>query len=134
MPTVCFANERSCEEGVGAELTVTHHGPAVLGSEVIITATLELIDGNSVTCAYQAKVGERLIASGKVKQKIINRLGTNLTSEELDKLVEDYPYCSVLQFYLLHHAVIDRSLFPSCLCYGAFRASRCTTNYCSVLV
>lgn len=67
------------EEGIGTFLNIEHQSPALVGQEVIFTATLEELKGNSVICSYEAKVGDRLIAIGKTGQKVlpkekINRL------------------------------------------------------------
>lgn len=59
------------EEGIGTLLSINHHSPALLGSEVKFIATLETINGNEVICSYEAYVGDRLIASGVQGQKII---------------------------------------------------------------
>ncbi|MBS1774094.1 MAG: hypothetical protein JST82_14640 [Bacteroidetes bacterium] len=69
------------EEGIGTGLTVTHHAPALMGQEVIFTATLAEVNKNEVVVDYTAKVGDRLVASGKTWQKIIKK-------EKLDALFE----------------------------------------------
>ena len=61
------------EEGIGTFLYVDHHAPAVIGSEVVIESILESVEGNHVIAAYKAKVGERLIASGRTGQKIVRK-------------------------------------------------------------
>lgn len=73
------------EEGIGTFLHVQHHCPALIGSEVVFTATLEAVEGNNVTCTFEAHVNQRLIASGKTGQKILKkekleRLFTSLQS------------------------------------------------------
>lgn len=67
------------EEGIGTGINVSHHSPALVGQEVLFTATLTEVNNNEIVTEYTAKVGERLIASGKQWQKI-------LTREKLDKL------------------------------------------------
>ncbi|WNJ19177.1 thioesterase, FlK family [Pontibacter sp. G13] len=59
------------EEGVGAALTIEHVSPAVLGSEVLITATIESIVKRTITCSWEAKVRDRLVAKGTQVQKIV---------------------------------------------------------------
>jgi len=61
------------EEGVGTELVVRHQGPAFEGEEIIFTATVRLLLGNELVCTYEARVGDRLIATGETGQKIIKR-------------------------------------------------------------
>jgi len=61
------------EEGIGTFVTVEHRSPALIGQEVVFTATLESITGNHVICTYEAKVGNRLIASGRQGQKILKK-------------------------------------------------------------
>lgn len=67
------------EEGIGTGITVEHHAPALIGQEVIFTATLTAVNGNEVVTGYEAKVNGRLIASGIQKQKILKK-------EKLEKL------------------------------------------------
>jgi predicted thioesterase len=61
------------EEGIGTYLTIDHKGPAFVGEEIIFTAQVEALQGNELICSYEAKVGERLIATGKTGQKILKR-------------------------------------------------------------
>lgn len=61
------------EEGVGTFLTVDHKSPAFVGEEVIFTATVEKIDRNELICNIAAKVGDRLIATGKTGQKMFKK-------------------------------------------------------------
>ncbi|WP_291913414.1 hypothetical protein [Chitinophaga sp. CB10] len=61
------------EEGIGAALSVEHHAPALNGSTVLFTATIESILHHTVTCTYTATVGNRLIASGRQVQKILKK-------------------------------------------------------------
>lgn len=67
------------EEGIGTFLTVTHHSPAMIGSQVDFISTVKSIIGNEIICAYEAKVGDRLIANGETGQKILKK-------EKLEKL------------------------------------------------
>jgi fluoroacetyl-CoA thioesterase len=61
------------EEGIGTGITVTHHSPALMGQEVIFTATLTEVNRNEVITDYTAKVGDRLIADGRQWQKILKK-------------------------------------------------------------
>ncbi|MBZ0097478.1 MAG: hypothetical protein K8F30_00260 [Taibaiella sp.] len=61
------------EEGIGTGITVTHHSPALMGQEVIFTATLTEVNKNEVVVGYTAHIGDRLVASGKTWQKILKR-------------------------------------------------------------
>lgn len=69
------------EEGIGTGITVTHHAPALMGQEVVFTATLAAVNKNEVVVDYTAHVGDRLIGSGKTWQKILKK-------EKLDRLFE----------------------------------------------
>lgn len=61
------------EEGIGTFLNIEHASPALLGSNVNFTATLLKIEGNSIICAFEAHVGNRLIAKGQTGQKILKK-------------------------------------------------------------
>ena len=67
------------EEGIGTFLHVNHHSPAIIGNTVKFNANFNRLEGNHVICNFEAKVGERLIASGQTGQKIIKK-------EKLEKL------------------------------------------------
>lgn len=69
------------EEGIGTFLTINHKSPALVGSTVIITATVMSIHKNEVICMYKAQVGDRIIAEGEQGQKII-------TKQKLDALFD----------------------------------------------
>lgn len=69
------------EEGIGTGITVTHHSPALMGQEVVFTATLTEVNKNEVVVDYTAHAGDRLVASGKTWQKILKR-------EKIDRLFE----------------------------------------------
>lgn len=59
------------EEGIGTHLSIDHLAPALVGSEVEITATLVQVTGNNVHCTFEAKHGQRLLAIGAQTQKIL---------------------------------------------------------------
>lgn len=61
------------EDGVGTMLTINHVNPAFVGDEITYSAQIEEINGNELICSYEARVGDRLIASGKTGQKVLKR-------------------------------------------------------------
>jgi predicted thioesterase len=69
------------EEGIGTSITVMHHSPALVGDEVVFTATLTGVNGNEVCTSYEAYLGKRLVASGTQTQKIVIKA-------KLDRLFE----------------------------------------------
>lgn len=61
------------EEGIGTMVSVIHHAAAFLGEEVLITGNVKRIHHHEIICGYEAKVNNRLIASGETGQKILKR-------------------------------------------------------------
>jgi fluoroacetyl-CoA thioesterase len=61
------------EEGVGTMLSIDHKSPAFVGEEILFTATAEKIEKNELTCLIEAKVGNRIIATGKTGQKMLKK-------------------------------------------------------------
>jgi predicted thioesterase len=61
------------EEGIGTYLTIEHKGPAFVGEVIVVEACVDKLDGNELICSYEAKVNDRLIATGKTGQKILKR-------------------------------------------------------------
>jgi fluoroacetyl-CoA thioesterase len=61
------------EEGIGTHLSIDHKSPAFIGEDIIFTARIETLDKGDLICSYEARVGERLIATGKTGQKILKR-------------------------------------------------------------
>lgn len=61
------------EEGVGTFLHIDHNGPAFVGEEVVITAVVENIKGRELICSIEARVNERLVATGKTGQKMLKK-------------------------------------------------------------
>ncbi|MBK0404779.1 hypothetical protein I5M27_17435 [Adhaeribacter sp. BT258] len=61
------------EEGIGTRLTIEHKGPAFAGETITITATVKSLERNELICTYEAKVGERLVATGETGQKILKK-------------------------------------------------------------
>ncbi len=61
------------EEGIGTFVNIEHKAPAFIGEKVVFESVLEEVSGNNVICSFTAKVGHRIIATGKTGQKIILR-------------------------------------------------------------
>jgi predicted thioesterase len=61
------------EEGIGTSLTIEHKTPAFVGEVIVFTAQVHKLTGNELICAYEARVGERLVATGMTGQKILKR-------------------------------------------------------------
>jgi len=65
--------KESDEEGIGTMLAIDHKSPAMVGQEVEIAATVGSIKNNELICDIRAKVGERIVATGKTGQKILKK-------------------------------------------------------------
>ncbi len=61
------------EEGIGTMLTVSHHSPAAVGSTVVFTARIKSVVRNEIVCTYNARIGNRLIATGETGQMVLNK-------------------------------------------------------------
>lgn len=61
------------EEGVGTFLSVDHISPAFLDEEIVFTATVEETKGMELICTIEARVNERVIATGKTGQKMLKK-------------------------------------------------------------
>jgi fluoroacetyl-CoA thioesterase len=61
------------EEGIGTSLSIDHHGPAFVREQIVFTAKVEELNGHELICSYEAKVNDRLVATGKTGQKILKR-------------------------------------------------------------
>lgn len=70
------------EEGIGTSITVNHHSPAFPGEEVTFISTLKIISNHEIITLYEARVADRLIASGEQGQKIFKK-------EKLQRLFEN---------------------------------------------
>lgn len=66
------------EEGIGTFLTIDHKGPAFVGEAIIFTARFESLTGNELICSFEARVSDRVIATGKTGQKILKRERINI--------------------------------------------------------
>jgi len=65
--------KESDEEGVGTMLSIDHKSPAFIDEEILFTAEVEKIEKNELICAIEAKVGDRIIATGKTGQKMLKK-------------------------------------------------------------
>ena len=72
------------EEGIGTMLLINHAGPAFLNETIEIKAEVKSLERNELICTYEAKVGERLIATGETGQKILKK-------EKINKLFQTTP-------------------------------------------
>jgi fluoroacetyl-CoA thioesterase len=61
------------EEGIGTFVHVDHHSPALVGETVIYEAEVEKLHKNAIDCRFTARIGDRLIASGRTGQKILKK-------------------------------------------------------------
>jgi len=61
------------EEGIGTFLSIDHKSPAFVGETIVFEAWIDQLNGNELTCFYEAHVDDRLIAIGKTGQKILKR-------------------------------------------------------------
>jgi predicted thioesterase len=61
------------EEGVGTMLQIDHKAPAFVGEEILFTATIEKMEGNSLTCRITATVGDKVTATGFTGQKMLKK-------------------------------------------------------------
>jgi fluoroacetyl-CoA thioesterase len=59
------------EEGVGTSLQIRHRGPAFVGEEIIFRGFFGNLTGRELTCSFEARVGDRIIATGETSQKIL---------------------------------------------------------------
>jgi len=71
------------EEGIGTHVSIDHKNPAFIGEEIIFTARIENLAGNLLTCTYEARVGDRVIATGKTGQRVLKR-------ERIKKIFKQY--------------------------------------------
>lgn len=59
------------EEGIGTALSIEHLGPAFPGEEVFFQSTLIAINRNEVVSEFTVSVGDRAVAKGIQKQKVL---------------------------------------------------------------
>ena len=73
------------EEGIGTFVEVKHFSPAFVGDTVLFEAAIDELKHNDVNCFFTAKVGERLIASGRTGQKVLAKTKIEKLFNELRK-------------------------------------------------
>lgn len=61
------------EEGIGTFIAIDHKAPAFVGEEINFVARVEEVRGNELICSFEARVGQRLIATGQTGQKILSK-------------------------------------------------------------
>ncbi len=61
------------EEGVGTFVNVEHKSPAFVGEQILFTGTVRAIHGHELICDFEARVGDRLVATGSTGQKIFQK-------------------------------------------------------------
>jgi len=71
------------EEGIGTQLTIEHHAPAFEGETVKIQAIFERLEGAELTCHVEARVGERLVATGRTGQRVVSKARLQARFQEL---------------------------------------------------
>ena len=72
------------EEGIGTSININHKSPAFVKDEVIFTATFdEVKESGEIINSFEAKVGDRLIATGTQGQRIIPKA-------KIDKIFKNY--------------------------------------------
>jgi predicted thioesterase len=69
------------EEGIGTFLNIRHFSPAFLGDTVEFIATVSVLEGHRIDCAFKAKVGDRMVAEGEQGQKILKK-------EKVERLIQ----------------------------------------------
>ena len=63
--------KESHEEGIGTFLNIQHVSPAKQGELVVFEVKIKRILRNEIICMFQAKVGDRLVATGEQGQKVL---------------------------------------------------------------
>lgn len=72
------------EEGIGTSITINHNSPAFVGNEVVFTVAFEKItDNGEIINSFEAKVGERVIATGMQGQRV-------LPASKIDSIFKNY--------------------------------------------
>ncbi len=65
--------KESGEEGIGVGLSIEHVSPALIDQNVVFTSRMESVEGNVITTSFKAHVGNRLVARGVQKQKLMRQ-------------------------------------------------------------
>lgn len=61
------------EEGVGTSLSILHKSPAFVGEVIDFRATVKELKGMELICEIEARVKDRLIATGTTGQKMLKK-------------------------------------------------------------
>lgn len=77
--------KESDEEGIGTYISVEHVSPAFVNETVIFKAIYLKTNGNEITTDFEAFVGDRLIAKGTQKQKILKKQKIDRLFESINK-------------------------------------------------
>lgn len=59
------------EEGVGGGIEIVHRSPALIGTQVNITATVESLEEGRLWTRVDARAGSRLLANGRFLQVVL---------------------------------------------------------------
>jgi fluoroacetyl-CoA thioesterase len=73
------------EEGIGTFVNIQHLSAAFVGEVVVFKGSFEELNGNLLTCSFEAKVSERLIAKGSTGQKILKKEKLQLLLSSINK-------------------------------------------------
>ncbi len=61
------------EEGVGTFLSIDHKSPAFVGETITFIATVLKIREHELTCTIEARIGDRIVATGTTGQKMLKK-------------------------------------------------------------
>lgn len=73
------------EEGIGTFLEIRHKTPALVGELLTIEATVAQLQGNELICDIVVKVKDRLIATGRTGQKVLEQRVLNNIFKRLEE-------------------------------------------------
>lgn len=59
------------EEGIGYQLTVTHHAPAPVGSELVARAVVTAADADRLVCGVTVTREEAVVATAWFEQRVL---------------------------------------------------------------
>lgn len=62
------------EEGIGTAIRILHQSPAMVGDTVEFTSILSAVERNEIITPFVARVGDRVIATGESRQKILKKI------------------------------------------------------------
>lgn len=61
------------EEGVGYRVEAVHVAPAVVGTDLTVTATVADVGPRRMLCEVTVRDGQRLVANGSFEQRVVDR-------------------------------------------------------------